>query len=258
MHALPRALLSSRLILPPGPLATFLVTLRATIPRPRCPVFKKTRGKPSQAASIIDGDPSCIPPTSSLSLQPHPPSYPPWISMNSKDNFATGKPPPSFSPLPFHPSSTSVGSHFGAPPFVSTPPLLYSRPPSPTPLPLKIPFETDAVMQIRARIFINVILRRSETGPLPPGWSRGGGWLVAPASVTKPRECVSRICINSHRSAAEQHRFSIITDLFTDGCENKKCEFYSECESDNGGEAKCVCPSKCETLVSLWKATLML
>ncbi|KOX73004.1 Agrin [Melipona quadrifasciata] len=31
------------------------------------------------------------------------------------------------------------------------------------------------------------------------------------------------------------------------GCENKKCDFYAECESDSAGEAKCVCPTKCET-----------
>lgn len=38
--------------------------------------------------------------------------------------------------------------------------------------------------------------------------------------------------------------------LFPDECENKKCEFYAECKTDNGGEAKCVCPSKCEISVS--------
>lgn len=77
------------------------------------------------------------------------------------------------------------------------------------------------------------------------------GWRV----ISGPSECheTEGICINPHGFAAGQYRFSIVTDLFTDGCENKKCEFYSECESDNGGEAKCVCPSKCETLVSLYE-----
>ncbi|XP_053970989.1 agrin-like isoform X3 [Hylaeus volcanicus] len=31
------------------------------------------------------------------------------------------------------------------------------------------------------------------------------------------------------------------------GCENKKCDYYAKCESDSAGEAKCVCPSKCES-----------
>lgn len=32
----------------------------------------------------------------------------------------------------------------------------------------------------------------------------------------------------------------------TDGCENKKCEFYAVCESDGVSEASCVCPKHCE------------
>lgn len=91
--------------------------------------------------------------------------------MNSKDNFATGKPPPSFSPL-FPLPPRLLPARISVSPFVST--ALLSSQPSLPPAAAKIPFETDAVMQIRARIFINVILRRSETGPLPPGWSRGG------------------------------------------------------------------------------------
>ena len=39
--------------------------------------------------------------------------------------------------------------------------------------------------------------------------------------------------------------------LFADGCENKKCDHYAECESDSGGEANCVCPKSCENVVSV-------
>lgn len=131
--------------------------------------------------SIIDIDvdvdgvnlPLVFPPPRSL-LRPscsRPPSHPPWISMNSKDNFATGKPPPSFSPL-FPLPLDFCRLAFRYHPLSRPTPL--SPQPSLPPAAAKIPFETDAVMQIRARIFINVILRRSETGPLPPGWSRGG------------------------------------------------------------------------------------
>ena len=36
----------------------------------------------------------------------------------------------------------------------------------------------------------------------------------------------------------------------SDGCENKKCEYYAKCESDSSGEAKCICPNKCDEPVS--------
>lgn len=41
--------------------------------------------------------------------------------------------------------------------------------------------------------------------------------------------------------------FLTITDFiyFSDGCENKKCDFYSECESDGTSEGRCVCPLAC-------------
>lgn len=33
--------------------------------------------------------------------------------------------------------------------------------------------------------------------------------------------------------------------VIADGCENKKCDHYSICESDGSGAAKCVCPEAC-------------
>lgn len=38
----------------------------------------------------------------------------------------------------------------------------------------------------------------------------------------------------------------IDTCNISDGCENKKCEFYAVCESDGVTEASCVCPKHCE------------
>lgn len=41
--------------------------------------------------------------------------------------------------------------------------------------------------------------------------------------------------------------FSLLPLFFvTGGCENKKCDFYSTCESNNVAEAACVCPKSCE------------
>ncbi|XP_029165671.1 agrin-like isoform X4 [Nylanderia fulva] len=53
------------------------------------------------------------------------------------------------------------------------------------------------------------------------------------------------------RLEACQHRreIRVLYQGLCNGCENKKCEFYGECESDSIGEAKCVCPSKCEISV---------
>lgn len=34
--------------------------------------------------------------------------------------------------------------------------------------------------------------------------------------------------------------------LISDGCENKKCEFYATCESNGAAEGRCVCPHSCE------------
>ncbi|XP_070168746.1 agrin isoform X2 [Polyergus mexicanus] len=54
------------------------------------------------------------------------------------------------------------------------------------------------------------------------------------------------------RLEACQHRreIRVLYQGLCNGCENKKCEFYGECESDSAGEAKCVCPSKCESSVT--------
>nr|XP_050849942.1 agrin-like isoform X3 [Vespula vulgaris] len=50
------------------------------------------------------------------------------------------------------------------------------------------------------------------------------------------------------RLEACQHRreIRVLYQGLCNGCENKKCEHYAECESDSAGEAKCVCPTKCE------------
>lgn len=34
--------------------------------------------------------------------------------------------------------------------------------------------------------------------------------------------------------------------MLSGGCENKKCEFYSTCESEGVTEGHCVCPQNCE------------
>lgn len=198
MHALPRALPSS-LIRPLSPYfqSRFARRFRARGVSFSSPFFKKARGKSPQAASIIDTStgwihPSRIPPTcfsSSPAVPPHIRRGFQWI-LKIISRLANRSHLSTLYTLPWLPSG---GSHFGTTLCLDYYSLLCPF----YPLLLKIPFETDAVMQIRARIFINVILRRSEAGPLPPGWSRGGAWLVAPASVTKPKECVSRICIKS-------------------------------------------------------------
>ncbi|XP_043286401.1 agrin-like isoform X3 [Venturia canescens] len=50
------------------------------------------------------------------------------------------------------------------------------------------------------------------------------------------------------RLEACQHRreIRVLYQGLCNGCENKKCEYYGECQSDSSGEAKCVCPSKCD------------
>ncbi|EGI60511.1 Agrin [Acromyrmex echinatior] len=62
--------------------------------------------------------------------------------------------------------------------------------------------------------------------------------------ISYSNECKLRLEACQHR-----REIRVLYQGLCNGCENKKCEFYSECESDNGGEAKCVCPSKCETTV---------
>lgn len=112
--------------------------------------------------------------------------------MNSKDNFADYQAAATIvlSALPF--SLDFCYSHFGSTlclvRFLSTPP---GRPFSPAAV--KIPLETDAVMQIPARIFINVILRRSEGGS-PHGTVKGWRVINGSSDVTKPKERVGRIC----------------------------------------------------------------
>lgn len=109
MHALPRALLSLPSHPPAIPLAVFPVTLRATIPRFAVSRFqacfqvnqREVTPKPRVSSTHRRSESFLysLPPLR-LSFSPsHPPSYLLWISMNSKDNFATGKPPPSLSSL---------------------------------------------------------------------------------------------------------------------------------------------------------------
>ncbi|XP_046614325.1 agrin-like isoform X1 [Neodiprion virginianus] len=55
------------------------------------------------------------------------------------------------------------------------------------------------------------------------------------------------------RLEACQHRREIRV-LYTglcNGCENKKCDHYAECESDSSGEARCVCPWNCDNAVEM-------
>lgn len=61
---------------------------------------------------------------------------------------------------------------------------------------------------------------------------------------------------NSNRTVQSKIPIAVMNDtcLFsTDGCENKKCDFYSVCESDGVSEGKCVCPQSCnDAKVSNW------
>nr|XP_033325096.1 agrin-like isoform X2 [Megalopta genalis] len=51
------------------------------------------------------------------------------------------------------------------------------------------------------------------------------------------------------RLEACQHRreIHVLYQGLCNECENKKCDYYAKCETDSAGEAKCVCPSKCES-----------
>lgn len=53
-------------------------------------------------------------------------------------------------------------------------------------------------------------------------------------------------------------RMKSLKNIFlSDGCENKKCDFYSVCESDGATEGRCVCPQSCtDSKVSLSKSYL--
>ncbi|XP_050484807.1 agrin-like isoform X6 [Bombus huntii] len=60
--------------------------------------------------------------------------------------------------------------------------------------------------------------------------------------ISYGNECKLRLEGCKHR-----REIRVLYQGLCNGCENKKCDFYAECESDSAGEAKCVCPSKCET-----------
>ncbi|XP_025268706.1 agrin isoform X5 [Camponotus floridanus] len=62
--------------------------------------------------------------------------------------------------------------------------------------------------------------------------------------ISYSNECKLRLEACQHR-----REIRILYQGLCNGCENKKCEFYGQCESDSAGEAKCVCPSKCESSV---------
>ncbi|XP_048504803.1 agrin-like isoform X3 [Athalia rosae] len=53
------------------------------------------------------------------------------------------------------------------------------------------------------------------------------------------------------RLEACQHRreIRVLYNGLCNGCENKKCEHYAECDSDSGGEARCICPRNCDNAV---------
>lgn len=166
----------------PSPLAVPLVTLwAATLPSH----FQENQRKPQLRVSSTRqrwrGESLCM-----FLLFNRPLSHPPWISMNSKDNLATGKPHRSLHF--FHPSSTSVGSHFGTTLCLDHTPLLSSRPFHP------LPWEFHSKRTPLCK-YARESLLMLPWGGEKSGWSRGGAWLVALASATKPKECVSRICI---------------------------------------------------------------
>ncbi|XP_043517469.1 agrin-like isoform X1 [Frieseomelitta varia] len=60
--------------------------------------------------------------------------------------------------------------------------------------------------------------------------------------ISYGNECKLRLEGCKHR-----REIRVLYQGLCNGCENKKCDFYAECESDSAGEAKCVCPIKCET-----------
>ncbi|CAL7951552.1 unnamed protein product [Xylocopa violacea] len=60
--------------------------------------------------------------------------------------------------------------------------------------------------------------------------------------ISYGNECKLRLEGCKHR-----REIGVLYQGLCNGCENKKCDFYAECESDSAGEAKCVCPSKCES-----------
>lgn len=121
-------------------------------------------------------------------------------------------------------------------------------------------------MQMPAGILVNVIPEALGGRFVDvTGRSRGGvGWVrsreeerVTRATSRNQQECVgeeSRGRLRRReplsREIRPRARLIVIDSLLADGCENKKCEFYAECESDSVGEAKCTCPANCEATVS--------
>ncbi|XP_033609084.1 agrin isoform X4 [Cryptotermes secundus] len=58
--------------------------------------------------------------------------------------------------------------------------------------------------------------------------------------ISYGNECKLRL------EACQHHReIAILYKGLCNGCENKKCDHYSICESDGSGAAKCVCPEAC-------------
>ncbi|CAB3372768.1 Hypothetical predicted protein [Cloeon dipterum] len=51
-------------------------------------------------------------------------------------------------------------------------------------------------------------------------------------------------CKLRQESCLRQRHTAILYEGLCDGCKSKKCDFYSMCESDQNGDAKCVCPQQ--------------
>ncbi|XP_076388607.1 agrin isoform X4 [Megachile rotundata] len=60
--------------------------------------------------------------------------------------------------------------------------------------------------------------------------------------ISYGNECKLRLEGCKHR-----REIRVLYQGLCNGCENKKCDYYAECKSDSGGEANCVCPTKCDT-----------
>ncbi|CAG9855043.1 unnamed protein product [Phyllotreta striolata] len=58
--------------------------------------------------------------------------------------------------------------------------------------------------------------------------------------ISYSNECKLRLEACKHR-----RNISVLYEGPCNGCENKKCDFYSECESDGTSEGRCVCPQSC-------------
>ncbi|XP_057656608.1 agrin-like isoform X3 [Diorhabda carinulata] len=58
--------------------------------------------------------------------------------------------------------------------------------------------------------------------------------------ISYSNECKLRLEACKHR-----RNISVLYKGPCNGCESKKCDFYSECESDGTAEGRCVCPKSC-------------